>query len=118
MFSEKVREIIVRAVNDPEMRELLFTDVDAAMVGYELSKEEIQDLRDLKRENFDIAMTELEDRISRAGLSSQGMIDMLSSPFSSTETKVGDNIGLAYRFFRVLGGMSIDDPTGDDKGPG
>jgi hypothetical protein len=118
MFTEKVREIIIQAVNDPEMREALFSDVEKAFAGQALSQEEVQILKDLKREDFDLALTELEDRISRAGVSSQSVMDILSTPFKTAGPNVGDNIGLGYRFFRALGGASISDPTGDDQGPG
>jgi hypothetical protein len=67
MSLESLQTIIGRAVMEPEYRELLFGDPDAALEGYELSEEENSALTSLERETFDEVAGELEERISRAG---------------------------------------------------
>jgi hypothetical protein len=67
MSIENVQTIIGRAVTEEEYRELLFSDPEKALEGYELSEEEAAALKGLEREKFDAVAGELEDRISRAG---------------------------------------------------
>lgn len=68
MSLESVQTIIGRAVMEPEYRELLFSDPDAALGGYDLSEKEKAALKGLEREKFDEVASELEERISKAGL--------------------------------------------------
>ena len=68
MSTESVQEIIGKAVQDSEYRDLLFTDPEKALEGYELTEEEIIALKDIKAEKFDELLTDIEERISRAGL--------------------------------------------------
>jgi hypothetical protein len=67
MSLESVQTIIGRVVTEPEYRELLFSDPDRALEGYELTEEEAEALKGLKREKFDAVASELEERISRWG---------------------------------------------------
>ena len=67
MSLESVQTIIGRAVMEAEYRELLFSEPDKALEGYELTEEEAAALKGLERENFDAVAGELEERISRAG---------------------------------------------------
>ena len=66
MSIESVQTILGRAVTEPEYRDLLFSDPQAALEGYELSEEEKAALEGLEREKFDAVASELEERISRA----------------------------------------------------
>jgi hypothetical protein len=68
MSEEVVQFIIGRAVTDPDYRELLFTNPDDAIAGYELTELETASLKGIQREAFEQNLGELEDRISRAGL--------------------------------------------------
>ena len=68
MSLENVQEIIGRAVVDSEYRQLLFSDLDKAIEGYELAENEKNALAGMKRENFDLIANELEERVSRGGL--------------------------------------------------
>lgn len=68
MSTETVQFIIGRAVTDPEYRELLFTHPEEALKEFDLTDEEAQSLKELKREKFEAELSEMEDRISRAGL--------------------------------------------------
>ena len=68
MSLESVQEIIGRAVVDTEYRQLLFSDLDKAIVGYELDENERNALAGLKQEKFDLIAKELEERVSRGGL--------------------------------------------------
>jgi hypothetical protein len=65
---ENIEVIIGRAVMEPEFREKLFNDPEAALEGYELNEEEKGALKSLEREKFDEITSELEERISKAGL--------------------------------------------------
>jgi hypothetical protein len=62
-----LQEIIGRAVMEPEYRELLFSDPDKALEGYELTQDEAASLKGLPPDKFDAVAGELEERISRAG---------------------------------------------------
>lgn len=79
MSEEVVQFIIGRAVTDTEYRELLFTDPDQALAGYDLTEEEAASLKDIDRGEFESNLSELEDRISRAGLGFGDFLKM-SSP--------------------------------------
>jgi hypothetical protein len=68
MGIESLKTIIGRAIAEPEYRELLFSDPDKALEGYELSDEEAAALRGLERDRFDAVASELEERMSRSGL--------------------------------------------------
>lgn len=67
MSAETVQDIIIKAVTDKEYRELLFSDPDKALEEFDLTDEEIEGLKGLEREKFDVAADELEERVSRAG---------------------------------------------------
>ena len=69
MSEEVVQFIIGRAVTDPEFRELLFTNPDEALEGYELSEEEAESLKQIDKDKLEAGLGEMEDRISRAGFS-------------------------------------------------
>jgi hypothetical protein len=79
MSAESVEQIIGKAIVDGEYRELLFSDPNKALEGYELTEEESAALRGIEREKLDEVATEIEERISRSGLS-------LSSPDILTNT--------------------------------
>lgn len=69
MSAESVEQVIEKAIVDGEYRELLFSDPDKALEGFELTEEENTALRGIEREKLDSVVTEIEERISRAGLS-------------------------------------------------
>jgi hypothetical protein len=66
MSIENVQKIIGRAVVEPEYRELLFSEPEEALEGYELDEKEAAALKGLEREKFDAVADELEERVSRA----------------------------------------------------
>ncbi len=66
MSTEAVKTIIGRAIAEESYRELLFTDPDQALAGFDLTPEEISTLKGLKREEFDAAAGDLEERISKS----------------------------------------------------
>jgi hypothetical protein len=51
--SEALDQVVERAVTDKAFRTLLFKDLDKALEGYPVSKEERQLLENLDEENFD-----------------------------------------------------------------
>ena len=68
MSEETVQEVIIKAVSDPEFRELLFSDPDKALDGYELTEEEVESLKHVDRDSFEENLSELEERVSRVGM--------------------------------------------------
>jgi hypothetical protein len=69
MSTEIVKQIIGRAVTEPEYRELLFTNPSQALIGYDLTEQEADELKRVNREQFDAVAGELGERVSRVGLS-------------------------------------------------
>lgn len=51
-MSENVRNVLLRALFEPEFYNLLLTDVDAALVGYDLSDEERRAVQSPSRELY------------------------------------------------------------------
>lgn len=72
MSLDSVQVIIGRAVSELEYRDLLFDNPDKALGGYDLTEEEAYALKKLQRKRFDAVAGELEERVSRAGLSMPG----------------------------------------------
>ncbi len=68
MSAESVQQIIGRAIGDEAFRELLFSKPDQALAGFDLTADEIATLKGLKREEFDAAASDLEQRISKTFL--------------------------------------------------
>jgi len=68
MSTEVLKQVIGRAVTEPEYRELLFSDPGKALEGLDLTGEEVAALKSLRRETFDTVAVELTERISRAGV--------------------------------------------------
>ena len=52
-MSEALDQVVERAVNDIDFRQLLFSDLDKALEGYLVSDEERSLLENLDEENFD-----------------------------------------------------------------
>ena len=65
MTEEIVSQIIGRAVTDAEFRNLLFSDPDKALKGYDLSADEIDALSTLKQEDLEDFSTKLDARITK-----------------------------------------------------
>jgi hypothetical protein len=68
MSADSVKQIIGRAVAEPEFRQLLLADPVQAVNGFELTEEEMTALKNLTSQEFDAPGGELEARLSRAGL--------------------------------------------------
>ena len=66
MSEETVLEIIIKAVSDPAFRELLFSDPNKALDGFELTEEEVETLKQIDKGSFDANISELEERVSRS----------------------------------------------------
>ncbi len=66
MSAESVQQIIGRAITEEAYRELLFSNPDQALAGFDLTAEETSALKGLKREEFDGAASDLEERISKS----------------------------------------------------
>jgi hypothetical protein len=67
MSDAAVRKVIGQAIGDLDYRDLLFSNADQALAGLDLTAEEVTFLKSFKRDKFDAATSEMEERISRAG---------------------------------------------------
>ena len=107
MSIENVQTIIGKAIMETEYRELLFTEPDNALEDYELTEEEKSVLKGMERDKFDTVASELEDRISRAGMTSIGIKDVIVS--------IGTK-DINSSFNQLFGGdqFNIDNPTEGD----
>lgn len=64
MSTEHARKVVSRAVIDATFRNLLFSDPEKALAGYDLTEEESQALRSIPSETMDDFSSKLEERIS------------------------------------------------------
>jgi hypothetical protein len=69
MSEAVVREVIGKAVIDLEYREPLFNDPGKVLEGLNLTTDEISGLKAIEKSAFDVEGSELEARVSRAGVS-------------------------------------------------
>ncbi|HUI87204.1 MAG TPA: Os1348 family NHLP clan protein [Anaerolineales bacterium] len=67
MSDAGVRRVIGQAISDMQYRDLLFSNPDQAIEGLDLTAEEVTFVKGFKRDKFDAAASEMEQRISRAG---------------------------------------------------
>ncbi len=65
MSAENLEKIVAKAVEDAVFRDLLFSNPDQAIEGYELTEQEILILKSMAREKFDAGASELEKRVSK-----------------------------------------------------
>jgi hypothetical protein len=65
MSQEAVSQIIGRAVTDNEFRQLLFSNPEQALQGYDLTEDEKEALEDLKQEDLEDFSTKLDSRITK-----------------------------------------------------
>jgi len=76
MSAENVRKVIARAVSDGSFRERLFHSPDEAFSGYDLTEQERSSiLAGLSKEGFDTLSSDLGDRVSRAGVRLDEIVD-------------------------------------------
>ena len=80
MSAETVQEIIIKAVEDEDYRELLLSDPDKVLEGFDLSDEEVSSLKAVERDQFDEVAGELEERVSRAGFVKIGEFSLNFGP--------------------------------------
>jgi hypothetical protein len=67
MSDVAVRRVIGQAIGDLDYRNLLFDNPNKAIEGMDLSEEEVAFVKNFKRDKFEEATSEIEERISRAG---------------------------------------------------
>ena len=96
MAIDSLQEILGKAITDNDFRQLLFDNPDEALKGYELDDQERAALSALEREQFDLDANEIEERISRAGLT--------FSPINVATIGGGSSTGL-LRFFDMSDGF-------------
>jgi hypothetical protein len=65
MSQDAVSQIIGRAVTDTEFRQLLFSNPEEALQGYDLNEDEIGALKNLKQEDLEDFSTKLDSRITK-----------------------------------------------------
>lgn len=63
---DDLRAVAGKAVADPEFRQKLIEDPEAAVkeVGIELTPEQIQALKEMDKEQFELAVSELDERLT------------------------------------------------------
>ena len=93
MSEEHLIEIIGRAMVESDFRALLIKEPEAAVKDYDLTEEEMVLLRDFKPEVLESLSNELEQRISRTGLS-MDMFEDFIEPFSNA-SKARHDIAMA-----------------------
>ena len=79
MSKETVSEILTKAITGKEYRELLFSNPDVALAGYDLTEQEVNALKEMDRTTFDTAAAELEARVLKAGGDPSGIDAILLS---------------------------------------
>lgn len=65
MSQEAVSQIIGRAVVDAEFRELLFSNPDQALQGFDLTEDENEALKNLSQADLEDFSTKLDSRITK-----------------------------------------------------
>ncbi|GAB4539701.1 MAG: Franean1_4349 family RiPP [Anaerolineae bacterium] len=65
MSQDAVSQIIGRAVIDAEFRQLLFSNPEQALAGYDLADDEKEALENLKQEDLEDFSTRLDARITK-----------------------------------------------------
>ena len=65
MSQDAVSQIIGRAVVDAEFRQLLFSNPDQALQGYDLTEDEWDALKNLKQDDLEDFSTRLDSRITK-----------------------------------------------------
>ena len=85
MSTETVKQIIARAVTEPEYRQLLFNRPAEAFAGYDLTDSERSAFTGLSPETFDALAGSLEERISRVGLMGTTAATDLGTPTIATD---------------------------------
>jgi hypothetical protein len=65
MSQDAVSQIIGRAVTDAEFRQLLFSNPEQALQGYDLTDEEKEALENLEQEDLEDFSTKLDARITK-----------------------------------------------------
>ncbi len=65
MSQEAVQKVIGRALAEESFRDLLLKSPEQALAGFDLTDGEIRALKGLKRDEFNAAANDLEQRISK-----------------------------------------------------
>ena len=66
MSRQVVEQIVGRMVTDPEFRNLLFSDPDQALAGYDLTMDERQAILSTESKNIEDFAGKLDARITKA----------------------------------------------------
>jgi hypothetical protein len=66
MSQQAVEQVIGRAVTDPEFRDLLFSDPDQALTGYDLTEEERQAILAMESKHVEDFAGKLDSRITKS----------------------------------------------------
>ncbi len=68
MSQEGVKQVIGHAVVDAEFKKLLVSNPVEALRGFDLTEEESAGLKKLQQADFDKLLSDVETRVSKAGL--------------------------------------------------
>lgn len=65
MSADRIETVLGRAISEPEFADLLLSDPDNALAGYDLTAEELESLRSMTRVDFEtLAQASPEERKS------------------------------------------------------
>lgn len=65
MSTVAVKQVIARALAEPEFKELLLTDPEQALTGLELSADEVMSLKSLTREALEALALQANQKLTR-----------------------------------------------------
>jgi hypothetical protein len=68
MSQDGIKQVIGRAVVDAEFRNLLFSNSAEALRGFDLTPEEAAGFKKMPRADFDKLLSDVETRVSKAGI--------------------------------------------------
>jgi len=74
MSQDAVLQVIQKALMDTDFRDQLLNEPASALEGFELTDQESQALGSIKKEAFDAFTTEVEQRVSKSGMSSASLM--------------------------------------------
>ena len=100
MSAEESRKVVSRAVMEEDFRNQLFSDPDKALVGYDLTPDEINALRSIPAETIDEFANNLDERISMSLL-------YFGADAMGGEAMGGEAMGSEARGFEAMGGEAM-----------
>ncbi|MGW8227007.1 MAG: Franean1_4349 family RiPP, partial [Anaerolineales bacterium] len=105
MSAEESRKVVSRAVMEEDFRNQLFSDPDTALVGYDLTPEEINALRSIPAETIDEFANNLDERISMSLLYFGA--DLMGGEAMGGEARGSEAMGSEARGHETMGNEAM-----------